>query len=250
LIGVFRAHRIAKANHPLLVIEMTIEHFVLTAEVQTFLLGLLAILCLIKYRSRSSAVRLLGFIFFAGFLANISSWLFTRIGTLRQFSNLPGIIYFVVSVGLISYLYLVALFKKRRLWAFVVTGASIVIAVVNFYLIQKTSVNSNLFVIHAGMLISFTLWYFYVLMRDLPSLHVHQMPMFWFNSAFLVLGAGTFVLYAFTSYLIHVLRDDMITYWSIHNILSIFAHLIVLIGLYFDFNQLKSNRMRQDTGQI
>lgn len=65
------------------------------------------------------------------------------------------------------------------------------------------------------------------------------MPMFWFNSAFLVLGAGTFVLYTFTSYLIHVLRNDMITYWSIHNMLSIFAHLIVLIGLYYDFRQLK-----------
>ena len=65
------------------------------------------------------------------------------------------------------------------------------------------------------------------------------MPMFWFNSAFLVLGAGTFVLYTFTSYLIHVLRNDMITYWSIHNMLSIFANLIVMIGLYYDFRQLK-----------
>lgn len=96
--------------------------------------------------------------------------------------------------------------------------------------------------IYSSILICYSLWYFYVLIRDLPSLNVHQMPMFWFNSAFLVLGAGTFVLYAFTSYLIHVLRNDMITYWSIHNMLSIFAHLIVLIGLYYDFRQLKISR--------
>lgn len=224
---------------------MTLEQFVLTAELQTVLLGILAFLSLINYRSRSSVVRQMGFIFVAGVVANICSYSLTRTESFRQYSNLPGILYFVIINGLLSYLYLVLLFKKRRLWANLFTGASIVIAFLNFYLIQKTSVNSNLFVIHASILISFSLSYFYVLMRDLPSLHVHQMPMFWFNSAFLVLGAGTFVLYAFTSYLIHVLRDDMITYWSIHNMLSIFAHLIVFIGLYYDFKQLKNHQMNR-----
>ncbi len=220
---------------------MTIEHFLLTAELQTFLLGLLAILCFVKYRSRTSVVRLMGFIFLAGFMANICSWLLTRTGVFREYSNLPGIFYFVLTIGLFSYVYIVVLFRKKLLLAILITTASALIAFINFYHVQKTSVNSNVFVIHAGVMISYSLWYFYVLMRDLPSLHIHQMPMFWFNSAFLVLGAGTFVLYAFTSYLIHVLRDDMVTYWSIHNMLSIFAHLIVLIGLYFDFRQLNSH---------
>lgn len=218
---------------------MTIEHFLLTAELQTMLLGLLAILCFVRFRSRSPVVRLMGFIFLAGFLANICSWLLTRTGIFREFSNLPGIFYFVITIWLFSYIYIVVLFQKKLLLVILITAASATIAFINFYHVQKTSVNSNVFVIHAGMLIAYSLCYFYVLMRDLPSLHVHEMPMFWFNSAFLVLGAGTFVLYAFTSYLIHVLRDDMVTYWSIHNILSIFAHLIVFIGLYFDFRQLK-----------
>ena len=229
---------------------MTIEHFLLTAELQTVLLGLLGILCFLKYQSRSSVVRVMGFIFLVGFLANISSWLFTRTGVFREFSNLPSIFYFVISIGLFSYLYIVILFRKSLLLVIIITTASAIIAFFNFYHVQKTSVNSNVFVIYAGMLISYSLCYFYVLMRDLPSLHVHQMPMFWFNSAFLVLGAGTFVLYAFTSYLIHVLQDNMVTYWSIHNILSILAHLIVLIGLYFDLRQLKNHQMRRDAGRI
>ena len=191
------------------------------------------------------AVRLIGIIFFAGFLSNLSSWVLTRTGIFREFSNLPGIFYFVICSALYSYLYVVELFRKRALLVIVITASSAIIAFINFYHFQKTSVNSNVFVIYAGILMVYSLWYFYVLMRDLPSLHVHQMPMFWFNSAFLVLGAGTFVLYAFTSYLIHVLRDDMITYWSIHNMLSIFAHLIVFIGLYYDFKQLKNHQMNR-----
>jgi hypothetical protein len=218
---------------------MTLEQFLITAEVQTILLGLLAILCFIKYRCRSLAVRLVGFIFLAGFIANICSWLMTRTRIFREFTNLPGIVYFLISTALFSYIYFVVLFKKKPIWVTLITIASAIVAFMNFYHVQKTSVNSNVYVIHAALLICYSLWYFYVLIRDLPSLNVHEMPMFWFNSAFLVLGAGTFVLYTFTSYLIHVLRNDMITYWSIHNILSIFAHLIVLIGLYYDFRQLK-----------
>jgi len=148
--------------------------------------------------------------------------------------------YFLVSTLILSYIYFVILFKKKAILVGIMAIAISVIAFLNFYFVQKTSMNSNLMVIHSGILIWYSLWYFYVLIRDLPALNVHEMPMFWFNSAFLVLGAGTFVLYAFTSYLIHVLRNDMITYWSIHNMLSIFAHLIVLAGLYFDFRQLKS----------
>lgn len=229
---------------------MTIEQFVLTAEIQTTLLGLLAILCFIKYRSRSLVVRLMGFIFLAGTLANVCSWLLIHTQAFREFSNVPGVFYFVISIALISYLYFVGLFGKKPIWVIVITIASAIMAFINFYHIQKNSVNSNVYVIHAALLICYSLWYFYVLIRDLPSLHVQSMPMFWFNSAFLVLGAGTFVLYAFTSYLIHVLRNDMITYWSIHNMLSIFAHLIVLAGLYFDFRQLKSEGSLRSAGRI
>jgi hypothetical protein len=225
---------------------MTLEQFVLTALVQTILLGLLAILCFIKFRSRSLMVRLIGLIFLLGFLANMCSWLMTRTRIFVEFSNVPSAVCIVISIVLLSHVYIVILFRKNSLWVSVVAIVILIIAFFNFHFIQRTSVNSNLMAIHSSIFICYSLWYFYVLIRDLPSLKVHQMPMFWFNSAFLVLGAGTFVLYAFTSYLIHVLRNDMITYWSIHNLLSIFAHLIVLIGLYFDFRQLKKRGTHSD----
>lgn len=123
---------------------------------------------------------------------------------------------------------------------FVTTTVVFVLAFANLYFVQKTSINSYAYVLRAAILICYSLWYFYVLIRDLPSLYVHQMPMFWFNSAFLVMSAGAFFLFAFTSYLINVLRNDLLIYWSFHNILSILEHIIIMIGLYYDFRQFKA----------
>ncbi len=223
---------------------MTLEQFMLTAELQTILLGLLAILCFIRYRSRSVIVRLIGFNSLVGLMANVSSWLLIQSESFRAYSNSPAVVYFVVSMTILSYLYLVILINKKIVWFISVTAALTVLAFVNFYYIQKTAVNSNIYVVYAGALICYSLWYFYVLIRDLPSLYVYQMPMFWFNSAFLISGAGTFFLFSFTSYLINVLKNDLITYWSFHNMLSIFAYMIVLVGLFYDFRQINATRKR------
>jgi hypothetical protein len=89
------------------------------------------------------------------------------------------------------------------------------------------------------MLIIYSLLYFYVLMRDLPSLYIHQIPMFWFNSGILIFHAGTFFLFSFVSYLVNVRNDDLIAYWSFHNMLSIVERLIIMIGLCYDLKFLK-----------
>ncbi len=83
-------------------------------------------------------------------------------------------------------------------------------------------------------MITYCLLYFYVLMQDLPSLYVHQFPMFWFNSGLLIFHAGTFFLFSFHAYLVNVLKNNMLIYWSFHNMLSIIEHIIFLIGLYYD----------------
>ena len=103
-----------------------------------------------------------------------------------------------------------------------------IFALINLFFFQKTTPNSYSYIFHSAILIIYCLFYFYVLMRDLPSLYVHHLPMFWFNSAFLIFYAGTFFLFSFTSYLINVLKNNMLIYWSFHNILSIIEHLIVL----------------------
>jgi len=163
-----------------------------------------------------------------------------RSGTFRAFINVPGVAYFVITMGIYSYLYWIILFKKKKSWFIITTIIFLIFSSVNLFLTQGISINSYAYICHAGILILFSLSYFFLLMRDLPTLYVHHLPMFWFNSAFLIYSAGTFFLFSFTAYLINVLRNNMLVYWSFHHILSIIEHLIILIGLYYDLRQTKT----------
>jgi hypothetical protein len=131
------------------------------------------------------------------------------------------------------------LFKKHA-WMYIsATAAFALFAIVNALFIQKTAPNSYTNIPHSAVLIIYALFYFYFLMRDLPAQHVHRLPMFWFNSAVLFFHAGAFFLFSFTAYLVNVLRNDLIVYWSFHNLLSIIEHIIILIGVWYDFSSLK-----------
>ena len=79
-------------------------------------------------------------------------------------------------------------------------------------------------------------------MVELPAQHIHHLPMFWINSAFLFYHAGTFFLFAFTAYIIVVLKNDLLVYWTFHNLLSIIEHMIILIGLYYDLKSLPGGK--------
>ena len=128
-----------------------------------------------------------------------------------------------------------------------VTWVFIVFALINLFFIQKTAGNSYSNFFHSAVMIVYCLSYFYVLIEDLPSLHVHQLPMFWFNSALLMFHAGNFFLFSFHDYLVNVLKNNLLIYWSFHNALSILEHLIILIGLYYDLRSLKSKT--EDTAE-
>ena len=200
---------------------------------QTVLSAIVAIGALIRYRSRSLIVKLIGFVFLASFSANMASWL--MVGTaLRIFVNSTYPLSLIITVSLYSRIYYDLLHKKNRGWFVLVACVFAVFALVNILFIQKTAPNSYTYFFHSAIMITYCLLYFYVLMQDLPSLYVHQLPMFWFNSGLLVFHAGTFFLFSFHAYLVNVLKNNMLIYWSFHNMLSNIEHIIFLIGLYYD----------------
>ena len=217
---------------------MTIQIYLYLTIAQTVLLAIVAIGALIRYRSRSLIVKLIGFVFLTGFLANMASWL--MVGTaLRIFVNSTYPISLIITVALYSRIYYDLLHKKNRGWFVLIACVFAVFALVNILFIQKTAPNSYTYFFHSAIMITYCLLYFYVLMQDLPSLYVHQLPMFWFNSGLLVFHAGTFFLFSFHAYLVNVLKNNMLIYWSFHNMLSIIEHIIFLIGLYYDLRGLR-----------
>jgi len=230
---------------------MTLESFLLIAHIQTILSALVAIVSFVKFKSRDIVIRLIGLVFLVSFLANISALLFGKFPWLREFVNIPYVAYLLISFVVLSKVYRMNLGPVNRIWYVVAIVVFFSFAGVNLFFIQKTAPNSYTNILHSGMLIIYSLLYFYVLMRDLPSLYIHHIPMFWFNAGILIFHAGTFFLFSFLSYLVNIRKDDLIAYWSFHNMLSIIEHLIILIGLYYDLKFLKGEKLRPPhIGQI
>jgi len=219
---------------------MTIEIYLYLAIAQTALSAIVATIALIRYRFRSSIVKLLGFVFLTSFLANAASFALVNFSTMRIFINATYPVYLIIGLALYSRIYHIILHKKNTKWFVLAATTFTIFALINLFFVQKTAPNSYSYIFFSAIIIIYCLLYFYVLIRDLPSLYVHHLPMFWFNSALLVFHAGTFFLFSFQSYLINVLKNSMLVYWSFHNMLSIIEHIIVLVGLYYDLRVLKS----------
>lgn len=214
-------------------ITMTVEQFFATYYAQTALSGIVAIAAFFKFKARSRQVKLIGLSFLVSFLCNAIA--FALWHSYAQYTNVPQNIFFVINFCILTALYHSTLPGQYRTWLFVALSICIPYSIYDLFILQKDFIHSYTPFAESFFLITFTLIYFYRLMVELPTIHLHRMPMFWFNSALLFFHSGTLFLFAFTSYLINVLKLDLHSYWGFHNSLSILEHIIILIGLFFDF---------------
>ena len=118
-----------------------------------------------------------------------------------------------------------------------ITVIYLIFGISNFLFFQKTGIASYTKLFSSLIIIFYAIIYFYRLMVELPAVHLHHLPMFWFNSGFLLYYAGSVFLFAFMSYLVHVLNDDLLIYGSFHNVLNIIQEFIIIIGVAFDLRQ-------------
>ena len=222
---------------------MTFEIFYRLALTQTYLSAVLAVLCLYRYKSRSVWIRLIGFTFLLGFIADQAVLILGKLHLngykVNAYYNIPPVIWSLCNIPLLAAAYYFLMDKKYKLLFILAAGLSAIVTSSNVLLYQKGAFNSYSIVFQAMIVIDFCVVYFYKLLQELPEQHIHKLPMFWINSGLLIFYSGTFILYTFTSYLTEVLKNDMITYWSFHNILRIFLQLLILVGLYYDLMRLK-----------
>lgn len=130
-------------------------------------------------------------------------------------------------------IYYYAISNKSRN-AFIAIGVAYVIFFFSDLLFfQAGQLNTFSITITAAVFIIFSVFHFFKLMKDLPSTHIHQLPMFWVDTAVLVYFAGAFFIFLLRNYLIEVLKDDQIVYWSLHNILNIIKNILFAVGLWY-----------------
>lgn len=223
---------------------MTLNDFLFITWIQTGFLALVAFASLFQAKRRSKVTRLIGFLYLIGFSVHIFSFTVKYINFTSlpngALNNLAGSTYNFFLVVLLSYVYFFSFNKKFK--TTILTGALIylIFALSNLIFFQKTGNASYNSLLASFIIICYAVIYFYRLLIDLPEKNLYQFPMFWFNTAFLFFHSTTFFIYAFVDYLIKVLNNNLIVYYSIHNVFSIIECILLLIGLYYDWSSLKS----------
>jgi hypothetical protein len=194
---------------------MTIEEFFIFVHAQSILSGIIAVLAFVLYRRRSTEVKIIGLIFLVSFLLSTSVYYLPLKG---KEVNIAGNLYTICYTAILFFLFDISLKKGyNRLFKLLLIVFSLA-SIGNFIFIQKLDINTYTNILSALTLIPCCIIYYYRLLIDLPTLKIHRLPMFWFAAGFMIYNAGTLFLYVFTEYLVNVLHNNLLIYWSIHNV--------------------------------
>jgi hypothetical protein len=216
---------------------MSLQRFLLIADVQTFLFAVGALLSFIKPKVRQHYIILLGFGLVASVAGNFSSVL---LKSLKLNVNYGPSVYYIISFPIISAIYYYAVNRKHKDIFILASTLCILFGVVNVLFIQQRDINSYTLIVQSIIVICYALYYFYWLIRELPTAQLHRLPMFWINSAYIIYFSGNLFLFVFTSYLVNVLNNDLLVYWTLHNVLGIIETLMIIVALWMDLRNIKS----------
>jgi hypothetical protein len=215
---------------------MTLDDFMMIANIQVAVYLVAGVIAIINFRARQLYVKLLGLFGFVPLIAQVASMALYSLGINPNYASSS---YTIVAFNLISLIYY-HVFEKKYASTFFITALFFTLfAVVNFFFIQKTEINSYTLMLESLLGLGYVLFYFYWLMRELPTTDIQRLPMFWINSGWLIYFSGNFFLYSSTSYLVNVLNNDMLLYWTIHNVLSAFFAIMMILALWIDLRNIR-----------
>jgi hypothetical protein len=213
---------------------MTLKNFLLVADIQMIVFGIGAIFSFLKFNSRQHYIMLLGISLIASVACDASAFILT--GKIRNHASSA---YNILVFPLISAIFYQVTGKTNKRIFVVISAAVTIVGFINVFFIQKSSINSYTLIIQSIIIICYSLYYFYWLLRELPTSQLHLLPMFWINSAYILFFSGNLFLFVFTSYLVNVLNNDLLVYWSLHNVLGIIEGLMIIVALWMDLRNIR-----------
>ncbi len=215
---------------------MSFTQFLIIGNIQTVFTVIGIILIRIKYEAKQSFIRLLGFYLIASLSGTIMS-LLSR--PLRFNPNYVSVVLSFIEIPLIIVVLTDAMRKRRKTLDYLVIVSYCTFVLCNAFFIQGGGINSYTFVLKSIIIIPYALNYFYWLLRELPTTDLHRLPMFWVNTALIIFFSGNLFLFVFTDYLVRVLNDDLMIYWTLHNILAAIEAFMIVVALWLDLRNTK-----------
>jgi hypothetical protein len=195
---------------------------------------------LIKFKSYSRELKLLMSLVIISFLCDIGSIYLKPVFNIN--TNYASSGYQLAEFIILFVIYYHALHYQRRLNVFAGLGLIfLLLFFTNLLFIQQEGINTYTKLYAAFVFILLSIGYFYQLMKDLPTLHLQRLPMFWINTAVLVYFSGNFFLFLMSDYLVKVLHEDLMIYWSFHNFLNITKNLLFASAVWQGYRALATN---------
>ena len=215
---------------------MTLEAFLRIALVQTLLYGLGSVFAFVYFGKRSRYILAIGALCLASVLGDVISHVLL---SFRINPNYSASVYHILALPIVSMIYFSVTNNKNK-WTFIlIASLYLLFGIVNLLFIQQQTINSYTLIMMSIIILIYCLYYFYWLLKELPTMHLHKLPMFWINSAFMIYFAGNLFLFVFTSYLVSVLKDNLLVYWSLHNFLGIIEMTMIIFALWMDLQNIK-----------
>jgi hypothetical protein len=216
---------------------MTLESFMVIVRLQMSVFAIGTILSFTNYKTKDLYIKILGFALLCSVVGDLSA------DVLRAFKinpNYGSSVYHLISFPLISLIYFYALGKRGKNVFLIINICFFIFGMVNMISYQESSINTYTLILESILVIIFSLYYFYWLLRVLPTSQLQRLPMFWLNSAHIIYFSGNLFLFVFTSYLVNVLNNNLLVYWTIHNILGIIEGFMIIVALWLDLRNIKS----------
>lgn len=206
---------------------------------QTFLSALIAGVSFYRYSERDTVVKLIGVLFVISFICNCAQYLFLMSGI--SLVNQVGTTYYFLTIILGTWIYDLILGRRFTRSLFITSTVVFCWGLIVVLFIQNEGENTSFASLGVAFLwLVYSIAYFYRLMQELPTIYLHRLPAFWFNSSYLIHSSGTIVLFASHDYLTSV----DVSYWGFHNSVFIVSQFTILVGLYYDFKKENPKQTR------
>jgi hypothetical protein len=216
---------------------MTIEEFLLVSQIHVVLAGVIALMSLVRFRQKTMESKAFGL---AGLLVIVTMLSVSVITLKGKQVNIPQNLNTPFHFVIILFVYY-RILGRRFTFLLLTTGISFfVFYVFNFFFWQGyDNLNTYSLAVRAMFIVTYCIVYWYQLLAELPVQQLHRLPMFWYNASLLLYNAATLFLFLFYSYFVDVLHNDMLIYWTFHNILSAIQFFVFAIGQWQDLRNIK-----------
>lgn len=131
-------------------------------------------------------------------------------------------------------------FSNRRIVDFIL-AIFILFFAINISFFQGPLIfNSISNIVACLILIAFCLSYFYLLLNNLPIVHIQHLPMLWISFGVLTYYGGNFFLFLVKNYLTYGEAGSHKIMWILHNLLNIAKNILFAIALWKSYRKVKS----------